>query len=399
VQFTTADGTATAAGGDYVAASGSLTFQPGETSKTLAVTINGDTHREANETFFVVLSDPTNATISDTLGIGTITNDDAAGQISIGDVVVNEPFSGSATAEFTVRLSSPNDLATTTVKFATANGSAVAGSDFTAASGTVTFAPGETTQKITVPVLAGGGREAVEKFLVNLSSATNATISDSQAVGTIYDTSRPRIDSISRLKGPVGSQVRITGVNFSSATVVRFNGAAAQFRIVSSSVIVATVPVAARSGAISVANRGGIGVSTESNSTQTFGVVPRITAFTPTRARVGSTVAINGKGLGEVTSVLFNGTPAQILSVTPILIRVRVPAGATTGPIQVVSPIASHSTASLATPNFRVIGSTAVVNSAVASATAAEIDAVFTLERELTGIPSPPRTTPGGGSR
>ena len=108
--------------------------------------------------------------------------------------------------------------------------------------------------------------------------------------------------------------------------------------------------------------------------------------FTPTRASIGSTVAINGKGLGEVTSVLFNGTPAQILSITPNLVRVRVPAGATTGLIQVSSDIASHSTAGLATPNFRVVAS-----SIAASMTAAEIDAAFTLERAFSGITSPRR--------
>ena len=76
VSFATANGTATA-GSDYVANSGTLTFNPGETVKTVTVVVNGDTTVEGNETFFVNLSAPSGATISDGQGQGTITNDDS----------------------------------------------------------------------------------------------------------------------------------------------------------------------------------------------------------------------------------------------------------------------------------------------------------------------------------
>jgi hypothetical protein len=75
VSFQTADGTAVA-GTDYVAASGTVTFQPGETSKTIAISIKGDRKREANETFTVHLSNAIGATISDGVGTATILNDD-----------------------------------------------------------------------------------------------------------------------------------------------------------------------------------------------------------------------------------------------------------------------------------------------------------------------------------
>ena len=74
--FATADASANA-GSDYVSATGTVTFNPGETTKTVAVTINGDTTNEPDETFVVNLTTPVNATISDTQGVGTITNDDA----------------------------------------------------------------------------------------------------------------------------------------------------------------------------------------------------------------------------------------------------------------------------------------------------------------------------------
>jgi hypothetical protein len=75
VQYATADGTATAAS-DYVATSGSVTFAPGETQKTISVTVNGDTTYETDETFLVNLTNPSNATLSVSQGQGTIQNDD-----------------------------------------------------------------------------------------------------------------------------------------------------------------------------------------------------------------------------------------------------------------------------------------------------------------------------------
>ena len=76
VDFSTANGTATAPG-DYVAGSGTVNFAPGETAKTVTVQVNGDTRKEANETFTVNLASAIgNATIADGHAIGTIVNDD-----------------------------------------------------------------------------------------------------------------------------------------------------------------------------------------------------------------------------------------------------------------------------------------------------------------------------------
>ena len=75
VSFATANGTATA-GSDYVAQTGNLSFTAGQTSKTISVTVNGDTTVEPNETFLVNLSSPSGATLADAQGQGTITDDD-----------------------------------------------------------------------------------------------------------------------------------------------------------------------------------------------------------------------------------------------------------------------------------------------------------------------------------
>src|SRR5262249_51950463 len=77
VSFKTTDGTATVAGGDYQAASGTLTFAPGETTKTITIVVNGDNRKEASETFYVDLFGlSSNALFTKNRGVGTILNDD-----------------------------------------------------------------------------------------------------------------------------------------------------------------------------------------------------------------------------------------------------------------------------------------------------------------------------------
>jgi hypothetical protein len=106
--------------------------------------------------------------------------------VSINDVSVAEGAVGTRDAVFTVSLSFAA-TATVTVTFATADNSAMAGSDYVATSGTLTFNPGETTKAITVQVNGDTVLEPSETFFVNLISATNATIADGQGVGTIID--------------------------------------------------------------------------------------------------------------------------------------------------------------------------------------------------------------------
>ena len=140
VQYATQANTATAVT-DYTAIAGTLTFAPSDTSKTLTVAVVGDSLDEPDETFFVNLTVPVNATISDNQGIGTITDDDTAPALSIGDVTVTEGNSGTTNAVFTVTLAATSGL-TVTVAYATADGTATtADGDYSAASGSLTFTP------------------------------------------------------------------------------------------------------------------------------------------------------------------------------------------------------------------------------------------------------------------
>jgi len=209
VKYDTANGTATA-GSDYQTASGTLTFIPGDTSETFNVAVNGDTVPESNETFAVNLSNPTNATISDSQGVGTINNDDTASAppgISISDATVTEGHSGTIDAIFTVTLSSVSNQ-TVTVAYATANNTATAGSDYQSKSGVLTFAPGETSKTITVTVNGDTLVESTETFFLDLCCQTNATIADDgRGVGTIVN------------DDPVGVQLDATAYGVSEGGV------------------------------------------------------------------------------------------------------------------------------------------------------------------------------------
>jgi hypothetical protein len=92
---------------------------------------------------------------------------------------------------FTIRLSAPTDQAVT-VNYATGNGTATAGSDYESKTGTVTFAPGQTTQTVTVVITGDRLNEANETFFVDLSGESgNALIIHPRGVGTILDDDRP----------------------------------------------------------------------------------------------------------------------------------------------------------------------------------------------------------------
>jgi hypothetical protein len=113
---------------------------------------------------------------------------DAPPSISINDVSVVEGNSGTTNAMFTVSLSAPTHTATVQVSYATADGTATtANHDYAAASGTVSFAPGQTARTISVTVFGDFVIEPNETFTVNLSAAVNASIGDGQGVGTIVN--------------------------------------------------------------------------------------------------------------------------------------------------------------------------------------------------------------------
>lgn len=111
--------------------------------------------------------------------------------VAVGDVTVSEGNSGTTNAVFTISLGQAAP-ATASVDWATQDGSAVAGSDYTAASGTVTFAPGETTKTVTVAVTGDTTKEPDETFGLNLSNPVGTRVARANAVGTIVNDDSPQ---------------------------------------------------------------------------------------------------------------------------------------------------------------------------------------------------------------
>jgi hypothetical protein len=217
--WATAPGSATA-GTDYVTASGSKTIAAGSTTTTLTVTVNGDAVDEANEAFGITLSNPGNATIADGSGLGTITDDDAAPTVSVDDVSVTEGNAGTTTATFTVTLSAASGQAVT-FDWATAAGSASAGTDFVAASGSKTIAASSTTTTLTVTVNGDALDEIDETFGITLSNPGNAAIADGTGLGTITDDDAAptlAVDDISVTEGDAGTTTATFTVTLSAAS-------------------------------------------------------------------------------------------------------------------------------------------------------------------------------------
>jgi hypothetical protein len=330
VNYSTANDTAVAPGDYTTIASTPLSFPSGTTSKTISVAVVGDVVVELNETFKVNLSGASNANITDSLGVGTINDNDPPGvtinnvslmegglglrqrhvhgdslsrlgaqylrqlrhrqwirdrsgglhrgaehlvehsfrhhhqdpqccreggyssrverdllgqsqrrgecrrhrcpgnrdhqrqrppSISVSDVTLTEGNTGTQNAVFTVSLSAASGRSIT-VNYATANGSATAGADYTAKSGTLTFASPATQQTISVVVAGDTAVELNETFVLNLTSPTNATIADPQATGRINDNDPPSIsiNNVSVTEGDSGSTTAAFTVSLSAAS-------------------------------------------------------------------------------------------------------------------------------------------------------------------------------------
>jgi hypothetical protein len=185
VQYATADGTA-AAGADYAPAGGTLTFPPGTVSQAVPVSVLADLLDEDDETFTLDLTNPTGATIADGQGVGTIADNDPLPSLYAADCAVAEGDAGSAPCAVMVSLA-PVSGRTVGVSYATADGTATAGVDYTAAGGGLTFAPGTTQQTVNVAVLGDTAPETDEGFSLDLSGATNAVVADAQGAATILD--------------------------------------------------------------------------------------------------------------------------------------------------------------------------------------------------------------------
>jgi hypothetical protein len=203
IQYATTNGSA-AAPGDYAPASGTASVSSllgGTSTAAVTVAVNGDTAPERDETFEVVLSQPSSGTIADGSGQATIVND-AAPHLSVTGTHVSER---DGAAVFTVSLDGAGAV---NVHYATADGSAFAGSDYTASSGTLSFARSDASKTVSVPVIDDAASEGDETFRLQLSGASGAATTGNDLTGTatIADD-----DAIAPLPtGPGGSSATTT---------------------------------------------------------------------------------------------------------------------------------------------------------------------------------------------
>jgi hypothetical protein len=151
----------------------------------------------------------------------------------------------------------------------------------------------------------------------------------------------PTVTSFTPTSGPVGTNVSITGTNFTGATAVTFNGTNSSYTVNSDTSINATVPSGATTGPIAVTNSSGTGQSSSSFTVTGGGGgnPPTITSFSPTSGTVGTNVIVTGTNFTGATTVKFNGTASTSFTInSDTSITARVPTGATTGPISVTTP-------------------------------------------------------------
>jgi len=185
VQYATADGTAKAPA-DYSSKSGTATIPAGSLTTQVDVPVNGDAIDENDETFTVHLSNAVGASIAGADGTGTILDDDPVPTLSVNDNSVTEANTVNRAITFTVHLSTAS-ARTVSIHYATADGSALAGADYQAVSGDLSFSPGTTSRTVSVRVLPDTVDEPTETFKLLLSSPVDAVVADGTGVGSIAD--------------------------------------------------------------------------------------------------------------------------------------------------------------------------------------------------------------------
>lgn len=288
VNYATSDSSASA-GSDYVTTSGTITFAPGVTTQTFNVTVNGDAVDETTEQFVVNFSSPVNGSLADTQALGIIYDDDTRPLLSLADARVTEGAAGTKTAAFAVTLSQASAIATS-VNFSTGDGSAtVADADYVAASGTLNFAAGEVAKTISVTLNGDVKVEADETFSVSLSSAVNATLLDSTAVGLIANDDQPvalLVDSPTVTEGNTGTKLLTFSVGLSTASAATV------------SVNYSTGDSSASAGSDYVATSGAL-------------------TFTPGQTAKTVAVTVNGDTTNEANEVLVLNLSSAVNAVLP----------------------------------------------------------------------------------
>lgn len=192
VAYTTISGTA-AAGSDYTAVNGTLTFPPNTTSQVITIPIFDDNSVETAETFFIQINALSAAqTVTNTMTQLTITDDDLPAASFTGSTATISETTTAVTLTVTLDQS---PLVTTTVHYAASGGTAASGSDYAPLSGTLTFAPGQTMQVISLTLFDDDQSEANETIIITLTAGEAVQLTTpAQYVITITDDDPPAVE-------------------------------------------------------------------------------------------------------------------------------------------------------------------------------------------------------------
>ncbi|MCP4658557.1 MAG: DUF11 domain-containing protein, partial [bacterium] len=183
VDYLSVDGTATA-GSDYQAVTGSLTFAPGETSKSVTVTVSGDTQVEGDELFFLTVENPVGASLRYAAGEGSILTDDVA--VVADTPVLVEGNDGIYRYHVPVHLNAPLDVPVS-VSYSTRDGSATADVDYQPTSGNLTFPAGESTQTVVLHVVSDREVEGDETLFLDFTGTSGGRFGSSSTQITLFD--------------------------------------------------------------------------------------------------------------------------------------------------------------------------------------------------------------------
>lgn len=170
---------------DYLSNSDTLTFAPGELTKTISISIVGDTDVELREQFKVVLSNPTNSILETPFGTGDIISEDLP-SVTVDDVSIIEGNSGYKSVYFTLSLNEIHSE-NVTIAYTTEDGTAKAGGDYQAVNGFLVIPSGQRAGSIRVNVIGDNFIEDNEQFYLRLNSSVQATIVDDSATATIIN--------------------------------------------------------------------------------------------------------------------------------------------------------------------------------------------------------------------
>ena len=311
----TPTGTATGAGTDYTLSSTTITILAGQTTGTASVTAVQDTLDEANETVILDITAVTGGDGAIESGTQqktvTITDDDPTPSLSIANVSIAEGNSGSSNLTFTVTLSTASGQAVS-VDYASSNGSATAGSDYTAASGTLTFAAGDLSKTFTVPIAGDTTTEPDETISATLSSPSNATLGTSTASGTITndDNARPTLTSNG------GASTASISIAENTTAVTTVTATDADLDTVTFSITGGTdsgkFAIDATTGALTLATAPNFEAPTDSNTDNSY--VVDVTANDGHSGTAMQTITVNVTNLDEVAPTITSAATATAIN-------------------------------------------------------------------------------------